>query len=196
MLSRIERESSSALGAMHYRLDRAERAWELDLGRRLLSAELLPRDGETIKPVEQRWQNGERRKACVLPRRGPHARLLEVGAVTFKAYAERHRWDLVLSGEDWASGHHLMWTRIRLIEHLMKDYDLVLWIDADAVIVDFERDMAEELADAKDLYLVAQEGGIRPERVANSGVMMFRSTERSRRFLGEVWSRGPAPERG
>jgi hypothetical protein len=72
----------------------------------------------------------------------------------------------------------------------------VLWIDADAVIVDFERDMAEELADAKDLYLVAQEGGIRPERVANSGVMMFRSTERSRRFLGEVWSRGPAPERG
>lgn len=65
-------------------------------------------------------------------------------------------------------------------------YDLVLWLDADTVIVDPERDIAEELEDGHDFYLVEHRYG--EDRIPNSGVMLIRAGEEAIAFLDGVWS--------
>ena len=69
----------------------------------------------------------------------------------------------------------------------MDEYEWLLWLDADVVIVDLGADIAREIRPEADLYLTEHcwDG----QYTANSGVMMIRSSEWARSFLDEVWAR-------
>src|SRR4051794_18041233 len=74
---------------------------------------------------------------------GRHRQLLAVGAPTFEAYAHRHGWDVVLSSEYLSGGRPQSWAKVPMMQRLLDRYNLVLCIDADAIIVDLDRSILD-----------------------------------------------------
>ena len=120
---------------------------------------------------------------------GPYEDLLAISSVTFREFAERHGYDVVLSTESIAPERPPAWSKIRLARDLLERYDEVLWIDADAMFVDISKDIADLVRPGKDLYLVEHLWHENDDwRSANTGVFLIRSTDWSRAFLDAVWS--------
>ena len=106
--------------------------------------------------------------------------------MSFERYAKRWGRDLVLSTEDLACGRPAPWGKVPLVRSLWDDYEWVLLLDSDVVIVDLNADISDEIQDGKDLYLV--EHPWMGQYTANSGVVLLRSSAWSRAFLDEVWA--------
>ncbi len=118
---------------------------------------------------------------------GNYRGLLSRSAISFEKYARRWDWDLILSTEDLAERRPFPWGKIPLLRALMDEYEWLLWVDADVVMVDIEADITREIREDKNLYLVEHHG---TEYHANTGVMLLRSSDWSREFLDEVWALG------
>jgi hypothetical protein len=114
---------------------------------------------------------------------GPHAALLEISRPTFEAYADRHGYELVTSA-DTAPGRPPAWAKVPLLRAALESYELVLWIDADAVIVDGRDDVADALAPDRFLGLVRHG----EQQVPNTGVMVWRAGDRAAELLDRTWS--------
>lgn len=117
---------------------------------------------------------------------GPHAELLAISGETFRVYAERHSYDLCLRN-DTVSGRPVSWSKIRLIETLLAKYDLVLWIDADAAVIDPLIDVATLLDRRELMGLVTHATPEGDDRIPNCGVWLLRRHRKTRRFLEDVW---------
>lgn len=132
------------------------------------------------------------RAICSLATGDAYRPLLARSALSFERYARRWTWDLVLSTEDLAEGRPPPWSKIPLLRALMDEYEWLLWLDADVVIVDLDADIGNEIRPGSDLYLTEHhtDGGY----TANSGVMLIRSSDWARSFLDEVWARADCAE--
>jgi hypothetical protein len=126
------------------------------------------------------------RKAIVSLGAGPQERLLRIARTSFRPYAERHGYDLHLHTEPLDGDRPPPWSKIVALRELQDDYDVLLWLDADLVIVDGRRDIASELVDGRFLYLV--EHRTREGAMPNSGVTLLRTGEHCREFLDLVWA--------
>lgn len=117
---------------------------------------------------------------------GAQERLLALSRRTFEDYARRHGYDLRLLTEPLQTERPGQWNKILLLRELVREYDLVLWIDADALFVDGRRDIADELEDGRFLYIAEHAyGGL---RVPNTGVVMIRSGPEAEALLDELWN--------
>ncbi len=116
---------------------------------------------------------------------GPHEALLAVSEPTFRAFAERHGYDVITSTEA-DPARPPAWAKVPLIRDTLESHDLVLWIDADAVIVDDGEDIASALEPYAQLALVRH----RREDVLipNTGVMVWRAGEFARGLLDRMWA--------
>jgi len=139
-----------------------------------------------VTPVRESPRR-DRRVICSLGR-GAHSQLLAVSSPTLVAYARRWKWDLLLSSENLAPERPIPWSKVKLLQELVEQYDTIWWIDADALIVDTRRHILDELPAPRDLYLVehpqASEGA---PVVPNFGVVLLRSTDYMRDFLQRMW---------
>ncbi len=117
---------------------------------------------------------------------GPHQELLELSGETFALYAARHDYELALRHELLTLDRPPSWSRILLFQELFREYDVVVWIDADAAIVDPTLDIADELGPRDLMGMVAHEydGQVIP----NCGVWVLRNHRATRRFLEAVWT--------
>jgi hypothetical protein len=79
------------------------------------------------------------------------------------------------------------WRKLDLIRELMREYDVVVWIDADAVFVVPGVDITEELVPGKWLYAV--EHTTHEGTHINAGVLMVRSCAESHAFFRDVAKR-------
>ncbi len=101
-------------------------------------------------------------------------------------YARQHGYELQLETNAPQIDRPLPWAKIALLRKAIQRYEVVLWLDADVMIVDQALDIASELEPDCFLYLVEhQYKGI---RMPNSGVMLIRSCAEAVAFLDEVWS--------
>lgn len=79
---------------------------------------------------------------------GPHEELLDIALPSFRRFADRHGYDLLL-GNDLCrlllNSRHTdrppSWWKVPLLETALFDYDEVLWVGADLVIVDTSEDV-------------------------------------------------------
>jgi len=91
------------------------------------------------------------------------------------------------------------WIKIQLLiqEINSKKYDFILWIDADACFIRVDKNIMDELKPNKDFYLVNHRCtigqinefpglSVQCER-PNTGVMLVKTTEWSKRFLENIW---------
>jgi hypothetical protein len=126
------------------------------------------------------------KKAIVSLGAGPQARLLRLARHTIEPYARRHGYDLHLHSEALDKSRPAPWSKIVALERLQDSYELLLWLDADVMVVDGRVDIAAELEDGKFLHLV--EHSTKEGRMPNSGVMLLRTGDQCARFLAEVWA--------
>jgi hypothetical protein len=126
------------------------------------------------------------RKAIVSLGSGPQSRLLSLAARSFRPYAARHGYALELRTKIVDPARPAPWSKVALLRNLAHHYDLLLWLDADLVIVDRSVDIATELEDGRFLYLAEHRtaDGLMP----NSGVMLLRGGEQTIAFLDEVYA--------
>jgi galactosyl transferase GMA12/MNN10 family len=116
---------------------------------------------------------------------GPQRALLAISKRTFSPYARRHGYDLLLYSEPPPVDRPLPWAKIALLREAVRQYEVLLWLDADLMIVDQTVDIATELEPGRFLYLV--EHRYDGTRMPNSGVMLIRSGVEAEAFLDEVW---------
>jgi hypothetical protein len=129
---------------------------------------------------------GEARKALATIGTGPAARQLQISLPTFTRYAARHGYDIIVGSGD-SAGRPPVWAKIRLLQRLIRIYDFVLWVDADAVILDPSEDIASVVPeDAFQAYVVATLRHRRGQQVL-AGVWALRRDPRASRFLDRVW---------
>jgi hypothetical protein len=126
-------------------------------------------------------------KALCTAATGPFAELLKISGPTFERYAGLHGWELIVVNEDTAHGRPPPWGKIPILLAALRRFELVAWVDADALIVDDSRDLAAELRRRRDLYLVEHVSPINGETTANTGVFMLRAGRWARDFLTAVW---------
>lgn len=126
------------------------------------------------------------RKAIVSLGAGPQTRLLSLAARSFRPYAQRHGYELFLHTELADQDRPASWSKVPLLRALADTYDLLLWLDADLVIVDQRVDIASELANGRFLYMV--EHATPAGRMPNAGVMMLRGGPETISFLDEVYA--------
>ncbi|MGZ4249693.1 MAG: class I SAM-dependent methyltransferase [Solirubrobacteraceae bacterium] len=126
------------------------------------------------------------RVICSLATGDDYRALLSRSALSFETYAQRWGWELVLSSEELSDGRPAPWAKIPFIRSLLDEYEWVLWLDADVVIVDLEADISLEIEPDKDLYLV--ERTWHGQYTANCGVMLIRNSDWTRAFLDQVWA--------
>jgi hypothetical protein len=118
---------------------------------------------------------------------GPHEELLTVSGETFGVYARRHSYELCLSNTLLADDRPAPWSKIKLIQTLLREHDIVLWIDADAAVCDASIDIAT-LLDRHDLMgLVAHATPEGVDRIPNSGVWLLKRHPQTHSFLQNVW---------
>ncbi|MFZ2049614.1 MAG: hypothetical protein WB698_10985 [Solirubrobacteraceae bacterium] len=116
---------------------------------------------------------------------GPQQRLLALARRTIEPYARRHGYDLRLHSEAVDASRPAPWSKIKILRDLVERYELVVWLDADLVVVDARVDLASELEEGKLLYLVEHRGP--GWQMPNTGVMMLRGGPETAAFLDAVW---------
>lgn len=126
------------------------------------------------------------RKAIVSLGSDPQSRLLALAAHSFRPYAARHGYNLELRTEIVDPSRPAPWSKVVLLRSLAESYDLLLWLDADLVIVDRSLDIASELEEGRFLYLA--EHATREGRMPNSGVMLMRGGKETVDFLDDVYA--------
>lgn len=96
---------------------------------------------------------------------------------------------------NYASGRHPMWDKIAIIREMLDEgVPYIFWVDADAMFVRYDQDIAAEIDEEHDLYLTSAwitlargPGDMLFRESANSGVMLIRNTEWSRRLFADIW---------
>jgi hypothetical protein len=117
---------------------------------------------------------------------GPQKRLLALASRSFRRYARAHGYELALRTEAFDRSRPPAWSKVLLLRELAAEHELLLWLDADLVIVDCSLDIASELEPGRFLYLV--EHRTREGVVPNSGVMLLRGGPETVEFLDEVYA--------
>jgi hypothetical protein len=122
------------------------------------------------------------RKAIVSLGTGPQ----RIARRSFARYGARHGYELVMQTSTLDPSRPPPWSKVVLLRRLAREYDLLLWLDADLVVVDTSLDIASELEDGRFLYLV--EHATKEGRMPNSGVMLLRGGPDTIAFLDDVYA--------
>lgn len=117
---------------------------------------------------------------------GPQERLLNIARRTVEPYARRHGYELNLRTRLADQPRPPSWMRVPILRELVERYELVVWLDADIVIVDGRDDIAAELDDDRFLYLAEHRKD--DSQMPNAGVMMLRGGEQAANFLDQLWA--------
>lgn len=107
---------------------------------------------------------------------------------TFAEFAARHGYELHLYDTNPAPPDRPpSWGKVLLLQQLLSRYDEVLWIDADAVVLDDTRDITDDLEPGDLMGLVAHVTPEGDDPIPNSGVWLLRNDPAVIDFLDEVW---------
>src|SRR5262249_26258857 len=114
----------------------------------------LPRQVERApdRPRAVRSRRLRMRKVIVSLGAGPQSRLLRIASRSFRRYAARHGYELALHTELADAARPAPWSKVPLLRSLAGTHQLLLWLDADVVIVNGSLDIATELEDERFLY--------------------------------------------
>lgn len=117
---------------------------------------------------------------------GPHAALLELAEPSFEGLAERHGWALELRWRPFPHDRPPAWNKIVAVRSLLEDYETVVWIDADAVVMDPEPDITSVATPDRFLWMTKHH--FQGEDQPNTGVLVVHAGEEAERFLDATWS--------
>lgn len=128
-----------------------------------------------------------------------HPILHEFAVPSFDRYARRWGYDVRAvdlpadgSAAD-SAAQQAKWAKLRLLREALADHDLVVWFDADVLVVRDDEDIAEHLHPAHFQALALEQVPAEHRINPNTGVWVMRNDIRSFRFLEAVEAAGPQP---
>jgi hypothetical protein len=127
-----------------------------------------------------------RRGALCTVAAGPHAELFDVARPGFERFAAIHGKELIVAPTAVSGGRSPGWAKVTLIRELLDEFDELLWVDADAVIVDPSADPCRLLGPGRPMGMVVHR--YRGLEVPNMGVVALRAGRFTRRFVDRLWS--------
>ena len=126
------------------------------------------------------------KKVIVTLASGTHSTYLDMSKSRLIEYGEKHNYDVQIIDGVLTIDRPPAWSKILLIQKLLKDYDIVFWIDSDAVIIDSATDILDEI-DLEKTELALVEHSFGGQTHPNTGVMLIRRTDSILQFLERVW---------
>ncbi|MCB9799927.1 MAG: hypothetical protein H6757_04130 [Candidatus Omnitrophica bacterium] len=111
----------------------------------------------------------------------------DICRISIQQYAQKYGYEYRFLDNVY-SDRPMSWSKVLVIQALFQEgYDFVFWIDADAMFVQLDQDISDQIDDQHDIYLVSHdgEGGQTP----NCGVWLIRNTRETRHMLKELWAR-------
>ncbi|MCU1497800.1 MAG: hypothetical protein JWM47_1753 [Acidimicrobiales bacterium] len=137
-----------------------------------------PSGNERVRPA--------RRTAVCTLAVGPHAELLDLARPNLEALARRHGHEIIEHRRSLAPERPPSWSKVVALHQLAAHFDRIIWIDADAIVVDDSSDPASMLGRGRLLGLVVHRyrGNVLP----NLGVCILRGGRRSQRLLEDLWA--------
>ena len=116
---------------------------------------------------------------------GPHRELYEIARPAFETFCRLHGHDPIAVQHDVSGGRPAAWGKLALLRELLDLYDLVAWVDADAIIVDPRGHIFERVNRLTPVRVVFHRyEGL---EIPNFGVMALASTAWSKGFLSRMW---------
>ena len=116
---------------------------------------------------------------------GSHIELLTVTAPTYDAFARAQGYDLVLSTELLARDRPAAWSKLALVTELLETYEVVIWLDADTVVMRFDREFPEPTGE-QVMTLAHHPQERDPDKtVPNTGVFALKRCQRTTELLSE-----------
>jgi hypothetical protein len=116
--------------------------------------------------------------------------IVKYGKISLEKYCEKHGYDFIYETEETPGGVYdskrdIPWYKIPLLLKVMqKEYDFVVWNDADSQIVDYDKKLETFISEMEDKdLLVACDW----ESVLNTGTMFIRNSGYSQSLLQAVW---------
>lgn len=116
---------------------------------------------------------------------GPHAGLLRLAQPTLELFARRHNYDLHLSFHPLQRERPPAWNKIPALITLLQDYETVIWIDADATVVNADEDITLSAPSSKSIWITKHHFG--GEEQPNTGVMILHRSTDTLRILESIW---------
>lgn len=125
------------------------------------------------------------RKALATFASGPAVDLLKISLPTFRNYAERHGYDVIVGDEP--CERPASWCKVPLLQRLLTTHEFVLWIDADAIIVDPAVDIESVVPTSAFQAFATYSGEPHAGPAPNLGVWALRTGSRTQEFLAAIW---------
>lgn len=142
-----------------------------------------------IPALNLSWQPRRETLICSLAVGKPHIAYMRWMAPTVRYYAARHRMDcllLPLNEGGLVPSRPAAWNKVVLLNHMLKGYETVIWLDADTMIVNPANDIRPELDPQIPMHVVAHRIG--RKTIPNTGVWVCRNDPRTFELLESVWS--------
>jgi mannan polymerase II complex MNN10 subunit len=99
-----------------------------------------------------------------------------------KRYCERQGYDFICAYETLDGSRHPAWSKLKLIERHLNDYQWVFWTDADSLVMNMDVRL-ETLVDQNCWLVISKDcNGV------NSGQFLIRSCPESREFLQQCYA--------
>jgi hypothetical protein len=117
---------------------------------------------------------------------GPQEVLLDLAARTFRPYADRYNYSLHLHRAPVDATRPVPWSKVPILRELLKEHEVVVWLDADLMILDGRRDLAAELAPGDLMAMV--EHRTKEGQMPNSGVWVLRGGDEAVALMDEIWA--------
>lgn len=122
--------------------------------------------------------------------------MLSVTIPTFYNYATKHGYDLIIPSKNkiidicntygWDHNRPVSWLKVPIVRYLLKIYDVVLWLDSDIVIYNFNKDIAQFIKeDTIQAFTIHQD--LYEGRVPNCGVWLL--TKSADELLNDIWNK-------
>lgn len=118
----------------------------------------------------------------------------KIGMLDKEQYSKRHGYDFHKLA-DVPPGRHASWSKLPAAMSLFSQYDWLLVLDLDTIIMDHSIRVEEFLDPSADMIFAAEAGG--PDSVKdllNCGVFFARNSTWTRMFLAEAWTMTDLPE--
>jgi glycosyl transferase family (putative galactosyltransferase) len=120
-----------------------------------------------------------------------HVKLLRVAYPVHEAYCKRHNIEYkclvdVVQGE-----RHLFWDKVKLIQMaLLQDWEYIVYLDADCLLVNHEVDFRGAVPDGKWIGMTEHFSGL-PVQHYNAGAIHIRNCQKAHEFFEAVWNNYP-----
>jgi hypothetical protein len=112
---------------------------------------------------------------------------LRIARPSFEHWAKRFSYELDLrTALPNVDGRPPPWGKVVLLREHLETHQVVLWLDADTVVVDDRSDLAATVSRRRPIALTAHRYA--DQVVPNTGVIALRSGEFVRRLLDQLWS--------